>query len=113
MQVMPYAGDDLFTGVAEYGRPASPPEITRPGQAVGLYIMLHPDAVAGAAEKFGLWFARRQEVRIVDVGTSDKVHVGFVLMEWMQCDVDPLFLDILEAEEAIADYTLFGRALEG
>ena len=113
MQVMPYAGDDLFTGVTEYARSASPPEITRPGQAVGLYIILHPDAVVGTAEKFQQWFARRQEVRIVDCGTSDKVHLGFVLMEWIECDIDQLFLDILEAEEAIADYTLFGRALEG
>jgi hypothetical protein len=113
MQVMPYAGDDLFSGVVEYSRPASPPVVTRPGQAVGLYIIVHPDVVAGAAEKFGQWFARREEVRIVDVGTSDKVHLGFVLMEWLECDVDQLFLDILESEEAIADYTLFGRALEG
>jgi hypothetical protein len=113
MQMMPYAGDDLFTGVAEYAQPASPPEITRPGQAVGLYIMLHPDVVEGAAAKFQQWFARRLEVRIVDVGTSDKVHLGFVLMEWIECDVDQLFLDILESEEAVADYTLFGRTLEG
>jgi hypothetical protein len=113
MQVMPYEGNDLFSGVAEYHRPASPPEITRPGQAVGLYITLHPDAVEGAAEKFERWFARRPEVRVVDAGTSDKVHLGFVLMEWIECDVDQLFLDILEAEEAVADYTLFGRVLEG
>jgi hypothetical protein len=110
---MPYSGDDLFTEVAEYARPSSPPVITRPGQAVGLYITLHPDAVESAAEKFQAWFGRREEVSIVDVGTSDKVHLGFVLLEWIECDVDQLFLDILDHEDAVADYTLYGRNLEG
>jgi hypothetical protein len=34
-----------------------------------------------------------------------------ILMEWSECDVDPLFLAILNDEEAIADFTLFARTL--
>jgi hypothetical protein len=113
MQLVSYSGNVVFTGVTEYAQLASPPALTRPGQAVGLYITIHPDVVEDAAAKFARWFGKRPEVHIVDVGTSDKAGLGFILMEWLECDVDQLFLDVLDDEATIADYTLYGRNLEG
>lgn len=108
MDLVPHS----FNGMTEYPRPASVAALTHPGQARGIYITLHPDTVEDVAAKFERWFAERDEVEIVDVGTSDKAGLGFILMEWLQCEIDPLFLAILTDEESVADYTLYGRNLE-
>ncbi len=121
MNLIPYSlssDDDMveqspFSGVSEYCQSTSVAMLTRPGQAQGIYITLHPDAVDLAAGKFERWFAGRRDIRIVDVGTSDKAGLGFILMEWMECEIDQLFLAILNDEESVADYTLYGRNLEG
>jgi hypothetical protein len=112
VQLIPYSNQDVFSGVTEYARPVSPPAITHPGQAVGLYIIIHPDVVEDAVVKFERWFAAWPWVRVVDTGTSDKAGLGFILMEWLERDVDQLFLNILDDEDAVADYTLYGRSLE-
>lgn len=116
MNLVPYSSDSTFSsafeGVAEYSRPASVPALTHPGQACGIYITIHPEIVEDAAAKFERWFGRRSEVRLVDVGTSDKAGLGFIVMEWLECEVDQLFLDILMDESAVADFTLYGRNLE-
>jgi hypothetical protein len=87
--------------------------LTLPGHAQGVYIMLHPDAVDDIAAKIEGWFEGRPEVEIVDVGVSDKRGLGFLLIEWIACEIDPLFLAILRDEETVADYTTYGRTLEG
>lgn len=89
------------------------PVVERPGRAQCVYILLHPEDVDEMAARFAGWFRGREEVSIVDVGTSDKVHAGFIVLEWLGCEIDQLFLAILDNEEAIADYTLYGRAMEG
>lgn len=109
MELVPYTFSDL----PEYPRPPSGPRCTHPGQAQGIYITLHPDTVEEVAARFERWFAGRDDVCIIDSGTSDKAGFGFVLMEWMECEIDELFLSILQDEQTIADYTLYGRTLEG
>jgi hypothetical protein len=100
-----------FNGIAEYPRSqASLPTIA--GQAQGVYITLSPFVVNDISEKIAGWFAGREEIAIVDVGVSDKQGLGFLLIEWMECEIDPLFLAILRDEEMIGDYTVSGRTLE-
>lgn len=101
-----------FSGMSEYTQPTAP-ALIHPGLAQGIYITIHPDAVDAAAAKFERWFAGRDEVQIVDVGTSDKVGLGFIILEWIECEIDQLFVAILNDEESVADYTLYGRVLEG
>ncbi len=112
MELVPYSDGDAFSSMTEYPLPASVPVLTHPGQVRGVYITLHPDTVNEAATRFERWFATRSEVKIVDVGTSDKAGLGFVLIEWLETDIDQLFLAILNDEQAVADYTLYGRNLE-
>lgn len=107
--MIPYSPSS-FGGISEY--PRSQPVTTIPGQAQGVYITLYPDAVDAIAEKMARWFAGREEVDIVDVGTSDKQQLGFILIEWLECEIDPLFLAILREEELVGDYTVYGRHLE-
>lgn len=101
----------VFGGLSHYPRS----EVMRPlpGKAQGVYITLHPDVLDDTAEKMAGWFRDRAEVEIVDVGTSDKVGLGFLIIEWLECEVDPLFLAILRDEAVVGDYTVYGRMLEG
>lgn len=82
-----------------------------PGQAQGVYIMLHPDSINDIEDKMKQWFEARPEVAIVDVGTSDKRGLGFIILEWRECAVDPLFLSILQTEEFCADFSTYIRNL--
>ena len=105
-QLVPYS----FNGITEYpGSQASLPTV--PGQAQGVYITLHPDVLDDISEKITGWFAGRAEVGIVDVGVSDKRGLGFIIIEWLECEIDPLFLAILRDEEMVGDYTVYGRDL--
>src|SRR5436305_824135 len=62
--------------------------------------------------KLARWFAGREEIDIVDVGVSDKQGLGFLIIEWLECEIDPLFLAILRDEEMVGDFTVYGRNLE-
>jgi hypothetical protein len=106
MGVIPYS----FNGITEY--PRSQPLPTIPGQAQGVYITLHPDIVDNISMKIAGWFAGREEIEIVDVGISDKQGLGFLIIEWLECEIDQLFLAILRDEELVGDYTVYGRDLE-
>lgn len=83
-----------------------------PGQTQGVYVMLHPDSVDDITDKMYRWFEARPEVVIINVGTSDKRGFGFLILEWMECAVDPLFLSILQTEAFAADYTTYIRILQ-
>lgn len=112
MDLVPYSPSGVFSTVEYSSRSTPVPSVTRAGLAVGIHILVHPDATDAAADKFERWFARRSEVRIIDVSHLEKTKVGVITLEWLECDVDQLFLDILDDEESIADYSLYGRRLE-
>ena len=106
-EVVPYS----FNGITEYPQSqASLPVIA--GQAQGVYITLSPFVLDDISEKITGWFAGREEIDIVDVGVSDKQGLGFLIIEWLECEIDQLFLAILRDEELVGDYTVYGRNLE-
>ncbi len=82
-----------------------------PGQAQGVYIVLHPENIDAIEEKFQQWFEARPEVLIVDLGTSEMQGIGFIILEWMECAIDPLFLSILRTEDFCGDYSTYIRTL--
>jgi len=113
MQVVPFDG-----GVEEFHQPFNDltylePGDTQPipGRVQGVYITTHPDTAEPLAAILERWFATRPEVDVVDYGTSDKQHLGFVLLEWSECAIDRMFIDILNGEASVGDYTLYGRDL--
>lgn len=83
-----------------------------PGRINGVYLTLHPDVTEELTEKIAGWFADRPRVQIVDNGTSDKQGLGFVLIEWIECEIDPLFLAIVRDEPFVGDYTVYARVME-
>lgn len=92
--------------------PRSPQQqgLTLPGQVQGVYITLSTDYQFILNKIIG-WFRDRDEVELIDHGTSDKVGLGYIILEWEEREVDQLFLDILRDEEIVADYTIYTRDL--
>lgn len=84
--------------------------ITLPGQTQGVYITI-PGDYQFILNKIIGWFSDRDEVELIDHGISDKVGLGYIILEWEECEVDPLFLAILRDEETVADYTVYTRDL--
>ena len=111
MQLIPFTSAPDSEISIEYLAAARPALRTLPGRVQCCYIMLHPDLVDTIATRFERWFAGRSEVSIVDIGTTDKTGAGFICMEWRETEIDELFIAILDDDENIADYTLFGRPL--
>jgi hypothetical protein len=103
--VIPYT----FGGITEYPRSQQAPTI--PGQAQGVYITLTSTDFQFILNKIIGWFRDRDEVELVDHGVSDKQGLGYIILEWAECEVDQLFCDILRDEEIVADYTVYTRDL--
>lgn len=99
MDLIPYTG--------------SAPEVQQPtGMVQGIIITLSPedDARLDLLSKIRRWFANRPEVTFIDHGSTDKQNLFFLILEWD--GYDPLFIAILEEEDAIVDYTIYGRENE-
>lgn len=103
------------TSLVPFGRteyPATQATAETPGLDSGVYISIAPQSLENLTTLFARWFANRGEVIIVDQGTSDKQECGYILMEWQDCEIDQLFLDILDSEDLIIDYTTYTREVE-
>lgn len=78
-----------------------------PGTLQGVFVVVAPDDQEWILEKFKQWFAERDDVSILDYGISDKRGLGYVLLEWQEYEVDPLFLSILKHEDVVGDFTVY------
>ena len=86
-----------------------PVEATAPlaeGQYQVVHFVLPVDRLQWFLQKIDVWFEDRDEVIMVASGVSMEGE-GFVVMEWEECEVDSLFLKILEHEEAITDVCVY------
>jgi hypothetical protein len=81
-----------------------------PAQAQGVYITLSADYHFILNKMIG-WFSDRDEVELIDHGYSDKAGLGYIILEWTERTIDPLFLAILRDEEIVADYAVYTRDL--
>lgn len=98
-----------------------PPEDTRSrrgreldgGGVQGVFITMERSAMDDCIPEFQAWFEERDEVRIVNFGTTDKQEDGCMVIEWDGYEIDPLFLTILEQRDEIIDFVVYGRNLEG
>lgn len=54
------------------------------------------------------WFAEEDAVILIDEGeTARGFH--FIILEWEGCSISPIFLEVLEHDENIDDYTVYMR----
>ena len=100
--LVPYS----FNGITDYSR--SPGGVL-PDQAQGIYITLSSTDYQFILNKIIGWFHDRHEVELIDHGCSDKAGLGYIILEWAECEVDQLFLAIVRDEETVADYTVYIR----
>jgi hypothetical protein len=100
--VIPYSS----SGLAEYQYTQQP---ETPGHTQGVYISLHPDHYELILGKIIGWFEGRPEIDLVDTGVSDKLGLGYIILEWIEHAIDQLFLAILRDEEIVADYCVYIR----
>jgi hypothetical protein len=105
--IIPYTS---FQGITTYPQQTQQP--ATPGQNNGVYITLRPEHRETVLQMIMGWFTGRSEIDLVDTGMSDKVGLGYIILEWLECATDTLFLAILRDEEMIADYTIYTRDLE-
>lgn len=103
MNLVPFS----FTATPEL--PSSELAPVEPGTRQGVHFTIEADQRQWFFDKIDAWFAKRLEVVIVDTGISDKQGVGYVLLEWIDCQVDRLFIDILRSEEMVIDFTVYTR----
>jgi len=83
-----------------------------PGHTQGVYISLHPDQYEMILAKISGWFSGREKIELVDHGVSDKLGLDYIILEWIEHEIDPLFLSILRDKEIVADYTVSIHDLE-
>jgi hypothetical protein len=100
MNLIPYDGRQ-----PEASQPLQPGTV----QAVFLTLRIEDEQRLGLMNKIESWFSDRPEVSLVADGTTDKQGFYCVMLEWHSYEVDPLFIAILEEEDAIDDYTVITR----
>lgn len=81
------------------------------GQYQAVHFAVPADQLGWYLEKMELWFAESDEVILVASGISMEGE-GFIVMEWEECEVNPLFLKILESEESVSDVCVYIRSEE-
>ena len=96
--------------VISYSRPYVQPETqVAIAGAQGVFLTLEQGKLDTIVTTFQRWFAGRSDVLFVDYGTTDKQDLGFLMMEWLGYEIDPLFLSILDDADFIEDYTEYAR----
>src|SRR5258708_5893522 len=79
----------------------------RSSQVSVIYMTVASQALDPMRAVFERWFERREDVLVVDYGTSDKQEVSFLVVEFWECEPDQLFQDILDTEPLVDDYTIY------
>ena len=83
-----------------------------PGQVQGIVLVVPAEEIPSIFALFERWFADREDVGWVDTGTSAHAEQGYIILEWDECEIDPLFLAIVREEELVLDYLIYTREKE-
>jgi|SRR6266487_645313 hypothetical protein len=71
-------------------------------------ILVENHLVEAVNARLKSWFAERDEVSIVDFGdVESEPDLGYLILEWDEWEIDPLFLTILEQDDPIVNDTYF------
>jgi hypothetical protein len=78
----------------------------------GVHFTIQPDHALLILTRIESWFAGRDEIILVDEGACLKSGLPYIVMEWDNCEIDPLFLAILRDDEMINDFSVYFRSQE-
>ena len=90
---------------------SDPVESEEPGWN-GVHFTFPSDHADFLHERMMAWFEGREEIILVDEGDVEKTDLSFIILEWEDCEIDPLFLRILKTEDIIAAYNVYFRSAE-
>lgn len=79
------------------------------GQYQGVHISCTPESLDFLLSTIQTWFDEWDEVILVESGTTNKQSLGFIVLEWEECCIDRLFLQILQSEESVIDFSVYLR----
>lgn len=89
-----------------------PASATRPLDA-GCYQGVHLTCLAENLDQlrefFTEIFEERDEIILVNWGITAKQGHGYMIMEWQECEVDQMFIDMLRTQEVFLDFSLYIR----
>ena len=87
--------------VGEWSRP-------EPGYC-GILITFEPQHLDFLTSKIEAWFKDCDEVIWVDSDYTEKQDLGFIILEWENCEIPQLFLNILRDENIIDSFSTYFR----
>ena len=75
---------------------------------MGIWFTFPADDLGENLDTIKDWYETRDDVVLVDSGTSFKRDEGFIIMEWEGSLPDRLFIDILRTDPTIIDFAVYG-----
>jgi cobalamin biosynthesis Co2+ chelatase CbiK len=78
----------------------------------GVHFTFSPDDLKFMLTTVERWFKKRDDVILVGHGTTSKQELAYIMLEWDEHFIDPVFLDILLEEERIHDVTIYTHDME-
>lgn len=88
------------------------PASTQPlpaGQSQMVSITCTPESLEFLVGTFETWFEEWNHVILVSSGISSKICTGYIVLEWEACYIDRLFLQILQSEDSVSDFSVYIR----
>lgn len=89
--------------------PATEIRQLEPGEYQAVHFTVPEEQLDWYLEKIEAWFEDRDEVILVGSGATMSGE-GFIVMEWEGCEIDPLFLRILEHDDEVTDFSVYTRS---
>ena len=77
-----------------------------PGESQQVQFTCDPDHVSWITERLYQLFEGRDEVILVGSGLTEKLGLGFIMLQFDGCQMDPTFRRILETEQFIIDFSV-------
>lgn len=101
---------ELYTFATEMLPLSDTPELPE-NQRQGVHFTVQANLLESIIETIDRWFEGFDTVVLVAQGTT-RNELGYVIMEWDACEIDPEFKEVLENDEHIEDYTFYLRDKE-
>lgn len=73
------------------------------------YVLLAAEDLEWFITKLDAWFERRDDVGLVGQGEMQKSEQAFILLEWHEHTIDPLFISFLDHDDRIDAYSISTR----
>lgn len=77
------------------------------GQNQAVHITCTEESQQFLLDTFNNWFESWQHVILVNSGISEKQETAFIVLEWEESYIDQLFLQILQSEDSVLDFSVY------